>query len=72
MAKNVNIIIDIDYHNYFNRDTIKVYKECNKESESFFTTKEILEFRKIKGIKDWLYLRSVVLMAVWIISHPNY
>jgi len=58
MLQNDNKIIDIDYNHYFNNDTIKVYKECNKESESFFTTKEILEFRKIRGIKDWLYLMS--------------
>jgi hypothetical protein len=58
MLQNDNKIIDIDYNEYYNYDTIKVYKECNKESESFFVTKKELQFRKIQGINDWLYLTS--------------
>jgi hypothetical protein len=51
-------IIDFDYCEYYNKDSIKVYKECNKESESFFVTKKELKFHKIQGIKDWLYLSA--------------
>jgi hypothetical protein len=51
-------IIEFDYNYYFNKDKIKVYKECNKKSESFFVTKEELKFHRIKGIKDWLYLSA--------------
>jgi hypothetical protein len=47
---------DFDYCDYYNNDAIKVYKKCNKESESFFVTRKTLELHKIQGIKDWLYL----------------
>jgi len=51
-------IIDFDYNHYFNSDTIKVYKECNKGSESFLVSKKHLRFHRIQGINDWLYLTS--------------
>jgi hypothetical protein len=38
---------------------IKVYKECNKESESFLVSKKELQFHRIQGIEDWLYLTSI-------------
>jgi hypothetical protein len=58
MLQNDNKIIDLDYCQYFNQDTIKVYKECNKESESFLVSEKNLRFHKIQGINDWLYSRS--------------
>jgi len=51
-------IIEFDYNYYYNQDKIKVYKKCNKKSESFFVTKKELRFHRIKGIKDWLYLSA--------------
>ena len=50
--------IEFDYHGYYNNDLIKIYKNCSKESEYFFSNKKEMELHRIEGENDWLYLSA--------------